>query len=256
MTLKENAEALSALHVKGDPLVLYNIWDAGSARAVQAAGARAVATGSWSVAGAQGFDDGQTLPIEMLILLVTQITRVSDVPVTVDFEGAYATDPQGCADNVVRLMQTGAAGINFEDQVVGGTGLHSIDEQVARIAAIRLAADGQGVPLVLNARTDLFLKEPDPAKHAGLMGDALTRASAYQGAGASCFFAPGLTDDRLIAALCETAGLPVNVMKGPKTSDIATLASLGVSRVSFGPGPFRSAMKTLEADAKAALGMS
>mgnify|MGYP001795509187 CR=1 FL=1 len=253
MTQKDRAQALAALQFKGNPLVLYNIWDAGSALAVQAAGAKALATGSWSVAGAQGFDDGQALPLDMLLSLVTQIIRVSEVPVTVDFEGAYAIDPQACAENVRKLIRTGAVGSNFEDQVGGGEGLHRVDDQVARIVAIRQAADDEGIPLVLNARTDLFLKERDPVKHAGLIADALVRASAYQEAGASCFFAPGLTDDRLIAALCEAVTLPVNVMKGPKTSDIATLAGLGVSRVSYGPGPFRQAMKTLEESARAAL---
>ncbi|MEL6521239.1 MAG: isocitrate lyase/phosphoenolpyruvate mutase family protein [Pseudomonadota bacterium] len=254
MTQAEIAQQFADLHVKGDPLILYNIWDAGSANAVIAAGAKAVATGSWSVAAAQGYGDGQKLPLDLLLTVVRQITRVSSVPVSVDFEGAYGTEPDACAENVTKLMDTGAIGLNFEDQVVGGEGLHSVTEQVARITAVRQAGDRFGVPLVINARTDLFLKEQDPAKHTALMDETMERAAAYREAGATSFFAPGLNDPDLIAALCAQIDLPVNVMKGPSTPEISTLASLGVGRVSFGPGPFRLAMKQLEEEARNALG--
>ena len=241
------------LHVKGDPVLLYNIWDAASAKAVENAGAKAIATGSWSVAGAQGFSDGETIPLDFLEQIVTQITGTTDLPVTIDFEGGYANDPKDVATNVTRIIGAGAVGINFEDQVVGGDGLHHIGHQQGRIAAIREAADGLGIPLVINARTDLFLKASDRSEHPSLMENALSRADAYKMAGASSFFVPGLVTEGLISDICAATTLPVNIMMMNGAPSLARLAQLGVARVSYGPGPFRSLMKSLEETARAIL---
>src|SRR5205085_8842136 len=148
-------ETFAALHVPGDPVVLYNIWDVGSALAVAAAGAKALATGSHPVADANGWPDGQKVPLDFALANATRIVDAVDLPVTVDFEGAYSADPDQGAANVARLKETGAVGCNFEDQVVGGEGLHPIDLQARRIAAIRNAV---GTDFYVNARTDLFLK--------------------------------------------------------------------------------------------------
>ena len=157
MTQAEKASLFSNRHVKGEPLVLYNIWDAGSARAVATAGAKAVATGSWSIAAAQGYPDGEAIPLDMVELIVRQIARSVDVPLTVDFEGAYAVEPEQAAANVARIVMAGAVGINFEDGVIGGDGLHDVALQCRRIEAIRARAEALGVALFINARTDLFL---------------------------------------------------------------------------------------------------
>src|SRR5436305_5120873 len=130
-------ESFAALHVSGDPVILYNIWDVGSALAVVAAGAKALATGSHPVADAHGWADGQELPLDFALANAKRIVDAVELPVTIDFEGAYSTDPDQGAANVVRLAATGAVGCNFEDQVVGGDGLHPLDLQVKRIAAIR-----------------------------------------------------------------------------------------------------------------------
>jgi 2-methylisocitrate lyase-like PEP mutase family enzyme len=124
MNQAEKAKAFGALHRKGNPVVLYNIWDAGTAKAVTDAGAKALATGSWSVAAAQGYGDGEKIPLEALVAVTRQITAVNDLPLSVDFEGAYSTEPAGAAANVAKLIDAGAVGINFEDRVVGGSGLH------------------------------------------------------------------------------------------------------------------------------------
>lgn len=245
------ARTFAALHVKGDPVVLYNIWDAGSARCVAAAGARALATGSWSVAAAQGFADGQEMPLLQLVDIARSIVAVTELPVSVDFEGGFAEMPEEVALNVARIIDVGAIGINVEDQVIGGAGIHALDVQVARIRAIREMADQRGMPFFINARTDLFLQAGDPQRHPGLLDEAMERAKAFADAGASGFFAPGLVDPLLIERLCAEVALPVNIMMKPGAPAIAELAGLGVSRISYGPFPYREMMKALGADAQA-----
>lgn len=245
MTQSAKAEQFAALHVPGDPLVLFNIWDAGSARAIADAGASAIATGSWSVAAAQGYRDGEKLPLELLLDIATRIAGATDLPVTIDFEGGYARAPEQLADHTRRLLATGAIGINFEDQIVGGDGLYDAAEQQSRITAIRKAADEARVPLFINARTDLFLKQKDTSKHAGLVELAIERAAHYAAAGASGFFVPGLADPGLIARICEAVSLPVNVMRLGREPARAEFGALGVARISAGPGPYRTMLADL-----------
>jgi len=247
------ARAFAALHVKGDPLILYNIWDAGSAKAVAAAGAKALATGSWSVAAAQGYGDGQAIPLDLLVRVAARIVASTDLPLSVDFEGGYAVDPEAVAANVAQVIAAGAIGINFEDQRVGGVGLHPVAEQQERIAAVRRAADAAGVPLFINARTDLFLKERAPERQGAFIDEAIARGEAFRVAGASGFFVPGLVLPEHIGAICAAVALPVNVMTLDTTPPPAVLASLGVARISHGPAPYRTAMATLEASARAVL---
>jgi len=241
-------DAFAALHRKGDPILLYNIWDAGSAKAVAAGGAPALATGSHSLAGALGFGDGEEIPLHDFFEAVRKIVGAVEVPVSVDFEGGFAPDPSHLAEHASRLVECGAVGCNFEDQVVGGEGLHEISEQVRRIAAVA------GAGLFVNARTDLFLKPlfsgGDPNDRA-LMGEAMERAAAYAEAGAGSFFVPGMSDIGLIAETCAASPLPVNVMMRAGMPTIDALKDAGVARISWGPGPWRLAMMRLEEEAKA-----
>ncbi len=256
MTQAQKAHDFANLHVAGDPLVLYNIWDAGSAKVVADAGAKAVATGSWSVAAAQGYSDGQAIPLAQLLQIASRIAATVDVPVTIDFEGGYAEAPDEVAANVVQLIGTGAIGINFEDQVVGGSGLHATEFQCERIAAVRRASEAEGVPLFINARTDLFLKEKDRSKHPDLMAEAKERAAAYAAAGASGFFVPGLVDSDLIGAICAAATMPVNVMMMGGAPSVSELAAIGVGRISHGPGPYIEAMTALGERSRALGGLA
>src|SRR3954451_18001589 len=148
-------ETFAALHVPGNPVILYNIWDVGSALAVVAAGARALATGSHPVAEANGWPDGQQVPIDFALANAKRIVDAVEVPLTVDFESAYSTDPDEGGANIAQLKATGAVGCDFEDEVIGGEGVHPLDRQVKQIAAIRRAV---GSDFYINARTDLFLK--------------------------------------------------------------------------------------------------
>jgi 2-methylisocitrate lyase-like PEP mutase family enzyme len=244
MDVRDKASRFAKLHQPGKPLILVNIWDAGSARAVAKSGATAIATSSWAVAAAAGFDDGQVLSFEALLGATHSIAGAVDLPVTVDFEGGYADEPEALRDNAARLLDAPIVGCNFEDGQVGGAGLHPIADQAARVRAISETAVSLGRPLFVNARTDLFLAS-DPATHAGLIDEALRRVEAYAEAGASGFFVPGLADAALIERICRLSPLPVNVMVLDPAADLAALAALGVSRISFGPAPYLAVMQAL-----------
>lgn len=243
MSQQDKAGQFAALHVKGTPLVLFNAWDAGSAKAIADAGAAAIATSSWSVAAAQGYGDGEEIPVDLADRIVERIAATVPIPVSIDFEGGYTDDDAALADNVARLIDLGIVGINFEDRIVKGSGLYDVDRQAARIATIRAAAAGRGVELFINARTDLFLgqgKDPESA-----VPQALERAAAYAAAGASGFFIPGLQEAALIARVCDGAALPVNVMVMGGVPANDRLAEIGVARISYGPIPYINAMAAL-----------
>jgi 2-methylisocitrate lyase-like PEP mutase family enzyme len=247
----ELARAFAALHVRGAPLVLYNVWDPGSARAVRDAGARAIATGSWSVAAANGFEDGEQIPLDLVADIIRRIAASVDVPVTLDFESGYSRGGRELAENVRRIIDAGAVGINFEDQQVGEDAMYSIHEQRARIETVRSAATSSGVPLFINARTDLFLRADQPA-HAAQINEAIERAAAYAQAGASGLFVPGLRDESLIRRICDATALPVNVMYHPELAPRSRLGELGVARISYGPRPYRDMIARLTEAATAA----
>lgn len=244
-TQTDRAQIFRDLHVPGKPLILYNIWDVGSARAVSKAGARAIATGSWAVAASQGFEDGEKLPIETAIDLARRLASGIELPVSFDFEGGYAAAGDQVRANVSRLIETGIVGLNFEDQAVGGPGLYPIDLQSARIRAVREAAEDAAIPIFINARTDLFLKNKSGLRHEDLVLEALDREEAYRAAGADGFFIPGLTEPDLVRTICGRSRLPVNVMAGNSLLDIAEIAKLGVARISFGPAPYLELMEEL-----------
>lgn len=227
------------LHQPGNPLILFNIWDAGSAKAVVEAGAKALATGSASVAGALGYPDGEAVPLTDLLFVIARIRAASDLPLSVDFEAGYGETPAQVADNAARLEELGVAGINLEDGIPPDKGIRPAAEHAGRIAAIR-ARTG----LFINARTDLFLRNP-PEDHAALLPQALERSEIYRQAGADGFFAPGLVAPELIEELCRDCALPVNIMVSSAAPPVAELARLNVARASFGPFPWRDAMAGL-----------
>lgn len=251
MNQTEKARRFAELHVKGKPVLLYNTWDAGSAKAIAAAGAKAVATGSWSVAEAQGYRDGEAIPLDLVQRIVARIVAAVDAPVTVDFEGGYSDDDGELAGNVARLLDLGVIGINFEDRVVKGAGLYDVARQADRIATIRDTAEEQGVALFINARTDVFFEHGDDPGQA--VDEALERARAYAAVGASGFFIPGLADAALIGRICEGVTLPVNVMVMDGVPPNDRLTELGVARISYGPIPYIRAMGALQEEAKTAL---
>ena len=237
----DKARRFAALHRRGDPLILFNVWDAGSARIVEQAGAQAIATGSWSVAAAHGVEDGERLALDLVLASAARIAAAVELPVTVDFEGAYAEESDAAAANVSALADTGVIGCNLEDRVVGGDGLHPIDAQSGRIAAIR---DAVPPGFFINARTDLFLGVP-VVDHREQLGEALVRARRYADAGANGLFVPGIVDPGLIGEICAESPLPVNIMDRPDTPPLARQATLGAARISHAGAPWRVAMTAL-----------
>ncbi|HWF86216.1 MAG TPA: isocitrate lyase/phosphoenolpyruvate mutase family protein [Vicinamibacterales bacterium] len=234
------AQTLRALHHGPPILVLPNAWDAISARVFEAEGFPAIATTSAGVAAALGYPDGGIVPVNEMVEAIGRIVRSVKVPVTADIEHAYGETPDAVVDVVLRVVATGAAGINLEDYLPGAVGLESLDVQVDKIAAIVKATRTAGVPIVVNARTDGYLRavgEPQAR-----FAEAVERGKAYLAAGADCVFVPGVRDRETIGALVSGIGGPLNVLAVDGTPSIAELEALGVARVSVGSGPMRASL--------------
>jgi 2-methylisocitrate lyase-like PEP mutase family enzyme len=225
----DKADVLRALHVPGSPVVLPNIWDAASARAVQEAGFPAVATGSAAVAKVLGYEDGEGTPVDEMMAAVSRITRAVDVPVTADVERGYGLKP---AELVERLAAAGAVGCNLEDTDPRTGELVAPGVQAEFLAEVRAAA-GQG--LVINARIDTYLHGRTSTQ------EAAERGRLYREAGADCVYPITLADEDTIKALVTEIGGPVNILFRPGTPSLARLAELGVARVSFGGGLHKAA---------------
>lgn len=229
------AHRLRALHTPGAPLVLVNVWDVLGARVVEAAGARAIATASWAMSASLGLPDGEGMGLADNLAVVGRIARAVAAPVTADFERGYGTTPDDVASAVARLLATGAVGANIEDSVVelgrpapdGVDPLRPIDEQCARLAAVRATGERMGVPLVLNARTDAHAR-------GAALPDVVARGRAYLDAGADCVFVVGHTSLLDVTALVEAFDGRLNVIGRPGQPSIAELTSAGVARISIG----------------------
>ncbi len=252
-TQYDRANLLKHLHVKGDPLILFNVWDAGSAKAMKEAGVKVIATSSWAVAAAHGCDDGEKLSFDLALANFKRIIANVDLPVTVDLEGGYDPSPSVVQENAIKVIEAGAVGINFEDQIIGGKGLYSIEDQCARIRAVRKAADLTSVPIFINARTDVFFKADAATHDDSLIKEAIHRASAYAEAGATGYFVPGLRTVQYIEKLCGLSPIPINIMILPNMPSVKQLATLGVARISYGPGPYCLAMDALKEAGRKAL---
>jgi 2-methylisocitrate lyase-like PEP mutase family enzyme len=230
------AQTLRDLHVPGTPLVLPNAWDAASARLVEAAGFPVVATSSNAMAAVLGYADGERAPVEDVLAAVARIARAVDVPVTVDLERGYRLAPD---ELVGRLAGTGVVGVNLEDSDPGTGALIGAGEQKRFLAAIRRAAAGAGIDLVINARTDAFIRRAGSAQEQ--LAASLERGASYLEAGADCVYPIGAAGPDVIRALVEGIPGSVNIGYDPSMTSIAELAALGVARVSFGPRLQRSA---------------
>lgn len=224
------ANRLRSLHVPGEPLLLINVWDMASARVVASNPAtQALATASWSLAAAHGFDDGQNTPLDLVLRFAAQLTDAIDLPVSVDFEKGYAQNLDVLDENIRRLCQTGAVGLNIEDSIGDDDGpCMPLEEAAARIARVRESALAEGVPIVINARTDVLAGGGSPA-------EAIERGNAYLAAGADCVFVLGAIGPRLAEIVYGIAG-PVSVLAGHGSPSLPELARIGVARVSVGPG--------------------
>jgi 2-methylisocitrate lyase-like PEP mutase family enzyme len=246
---RSRAELFRSLHVPSDPIVLVNVWDVASARIVEAAGARAVATTSAGVAWSLGAPDGDVLGRELATELVGRVAGAVSVPVTADIESGFGTTPERVAETVRAVLAAGAVGVNLEDTAPGGgQGLREVADQSARLAAARAVADQVGVPLYVNARVDTFLRG------AGGLPETLDRAAAYLRAGADGIFVPGVVDPETVAALVAGIPAPVNILAGPGAPTVPDLAKLGVARVSLGSAVAEAAYAVVRRAAEEAYG--
>jgi len=242
--LKKKAEAFLAMHHGAAPLLLVNVWDVASARIVEEAGFPALATTSAGIAFAQGHPDGQKIHADRMFAQITQIAGAVSVPVTADVEAGYGEGPERAFQTARNVIFGGCVGMNFEDATGDPTRpLAELPVQLERIRSIREAAAKFEVPLVLNARTDVYLLQVgDPAKR---YDEAVRRLSAFRDAGADCVFVPGLRDAETIGRIVRDLRCPVNVLAVPGSPSVAELAALGVRRISLGSGPMRAAMGLL-----------
>jgi 2-methylisocitrate lyase-like PEP mutase family enzyme len=221
------ASAFRELHRDG-LLILANAWDAGSARLIESLGGKAIATSSAAVAWSHGYPDGDLLPVPLLVTTVAEIARVVSVPISVDVEGGYATDPTAVAATVAAVIDAGGVGINIED----GTGEPSV--LCAKIEKSKEAGARLGVEVFVNARTDVYLRNLAPSE--GRLEETLARAGRYRAAGADGIFVPGVTDENDIRAIAAAVGLPLNVLARPGLPPASVLEGLGVRRLSAGSG--------------------
>ena len=172
---------------------------------------------------------------------------------TIDLEGGYGQNPTEVQATIEKIIEAGAVGINFEDQIVGGEGLYSIEDQCARIKAIRAVADRMSIPLFVNARTDIFLKTEPTMHNDNHFEEAIRRVIAYAEFGADGYFVPGLRNEKYIKKLCEISPVPINIMMLPGMPSPKRLTELGVSRISYGPGPYCQVMDVLKEAGRMAL---
>jgi 2-methylisocitrate lyase-like PEP mutase family enzyme len=244
MNLQEAAARLRALHAGPEPLILPNVWDAASARAVVEAGFPVVATTSSGVAAALGYADGEHTPADEMFAAVGRIARAVDVPVTADIEAGYGLSPD---EIVQRLIAAGAVGCNLEDtDHAAGRTLRDAKQQADRVAAFKAAAKTAGVEVVLNARTDVFLRQPMPDQSP--LEEAIRRGRLYHDAGADCVFPIGAGDVGAIAALVDAIPGPINVIAGFRGAPgQARLKELGVRRVSYAGRLFSAALRDHQA---------
>ena len=243
------ADQFRGLHVPGKPLVLFNVWDAGSAEAVTNAGCKAIGTSSWSVANANGFPDGERIPLALVIDSLRRIVSATDLPVTIDLESGYGSTSEAVAETINLAIEAGAVGCNLEDSYPVNGKLRELVDQCDRIRRARQRAAAT-TGFFINARTDVFFQAPPDQHTSAMVVEAIERARGYADAGADGLFTPGLTDITLIAQLAKDSPLPLNIMVGDATPSLRVLAEHGVARVSHGPRPYLLAMKALEQAAR------
>jgi 2-methylisocitrate lyase-like PEP mutase family enzyme len=242
-TLPERCEQLRSLHTPGNPLLLPNVWDAATARAVVDAGYPVVATTSAAVAIALGYADHEVAPAGEMLAAAWRIARSIDVPVTVDAEAGYDLSP---TDLVAALRDAEAAGCNLEETDHATGTLRDADQRAAWLREVRAAADAIDYPLVINARVDVFLPGfvggADPATQVDLVPDALARANAYLAAGADCVYPIVLWEPEALQRFMDGVQGPVNATRVPQQASLDDVVSAGVARVSWALFLFRQTM--------------
>lgn len=243
---KEKALKLYALHHTGKLLILPNIWDALGALLLESLQFPAIATASASVAFSGGYNDGEQLPFNEVLIRLKQIANSVDIPVTADIESAYAKTDAQLRENTELLLDTGIAGINLEDTNTDAHTLYSIEEQCNRIRIMKEVAEERDIPLFVNARTDVLIHgklfESEEAK----FEEIVKRGLAYKEAGAGCFYPILMKKEEDLKRLIKSINFPVNVLTFPGIPPLKTLEEIGVARISLGPNYLKLALKSMK----------
>ncbi|HTM88117.1 MAG TPA: isocitrate lyase/phosphoenolpyruvate mutase family protein [Terriglobales bacterium] len=241
---KSLADALRKLHHGPNILVLANCWDVASARVLEAEGVPAIATSSAGVAFSLGYPDGQRISRDEMLTVVARVAKAVQVPVTADVESGYGARPEDAARTAAAVIAAGAVGMNLEDSTeASDTALMDVALAVEKIRAVREAGSNAGVPLVINARTDVYLNQVGAPE--SRYDHALRRAVAFRDAGADCIFLPGVKEPELISRFVRDVKFPINILAGPGFPAIAELQRLGVARVSLGSKPMLAGLGVL-----------
>jgi 2-methylisocitrate lyase-like PEP mutase family enzyme len=239
----EKAELFRKQHQNDKMLILPNCWDALSARLIEAVGFPSVATASVATALINGYADGEKIPFQVLLKQIREITTAVNVPVSVDLERGFAEDLEKLKENIKALIDNGAIGLNIEDGLSDGKGLVNLDQQSRIIATIRETGIQCGVPIVINARTDLFLQSKTDSY---LIPEAIRRITKFKDAGADCAYPIFINSYETIETLVQETGFPLNILLLKPVSDLARLEKLGVARVSVGPGLIKAALTKIK----------
>lgn len=242
----QKAKRLLELHQAPQLLILPNIWDPLGARLLQGLDYPAVATASASVAYSLGYQDGQQISWDAMVEAVRRVASAVDLPVSADIEAGYAETPEELAENVRQILAAGAVGVNIEDSRFEGDLLYSIPAQQRRLDAVRTMADAEGVPLVINARTDVFLRETVDSSEKRL-DQAIDRARAYLEAGADCFYPILLDDLDALRAIRNATGALLNVYASASAPSPRALENAGIARLSLGPGLLKVSLTAMKA---------
>jgi 2-methylisocitrate lyase-like PEP mutase family enzyme len=246
---KEKAELFLKLHHDEEILVLVNTWDAGSSRLIEASGFKALATTSMGVSAALGYPDGQAIPFNEMLEAIGRITKMVNLPVTVDIEGGYGKNTAEITESIKQIIQTGVVGINFEDSYGIDQQLMNTNEFCERISAIRALSDSLGFHLVINARTDVFLASwGSPEKR---LPETIRRGNIYIEAGADCIFVPYVWEKDMISVLVKEIKAPINILSNPTIGtgappSINELQDMGVARVSYGASVMKGTLSLIK----------
>jgi 2-methylisocitrate lyase-like PEP mutase family enzyme len=242
----EKAEQFRKLHYGPRLLLLPNAWDVASARILEECGHPAIATTSAGIAYSLGYPDGQRISRDEMLAVAGRIAQAVNIPVTADLEAGYGTTPRDMADTVRAAISAGIIGMNLEDVTGDEESLLVVDLplQVEKIRAVRETSAALGIPFVLNARTDIYLKSIGP--EVTRYERTIERLRAYRDAGADCLFAPGVYDLETITKLVKAVDAPLNILATSACPPIAELQKIGVARVSSGSGIMRAAMRLVQ----------
>ena len=239
-----------SLHIKGSPLVVFNVWDAGSAIETSKVRLQAMGTRRWSVAAAHGYEDGHELSFDVCLGNLDRIMRGVNFPVTVDAEAGYGQTPTDVQETVAKIIMAGAVGTNLEHQIVGTDIQSSCDDECKRIEAAKTSAQ---VPILINGRRDIVLKITPGNHNDGHLEEALLRASAYAQSGAAGLFAPGLIEEKFIRKLCDLSMIPITIIRTQSGPTPTRVAECGVSRMRYGPISYALAAASFKIGAQNAL---